>query len=123
MPAKYQVWITAAAEGDLAEVFAFIALDSPSNAKKFSEFLMMQTATPEASPLRCPLVPENEVLGTQYRHLIFGDYRIIFKIEQERVFILRIVHGSRLMDDWILDSFGHMDWDKGYDYKSARKRQ
>jgi toxin ParE1/3/4 len=95
---KYEVLITATAQKDLGEVFSFIAQNNPDNAAKFIEFLGAQTSTLEGMPTRCPLVPENKILGTQYRHLIHGDYRIIFKIEGNRVFVMRIVHGSRLME-------------------------
>jgi len=95
---KYEVLITATAQKDLGEVFSFIAQNNPDNAAKFIEILGAQTSTLEGRPTRCPLVPENKILGTQYRHLIHGDYRIIFKIEGNRVFVMRIVHGSRLME-------------------------
>src|SRR6266704_1966783 len=98
MPSKYEVLITATAEADLKEVFAFIAADSPANAAKFIGFLVTQVSTLEKMPLRCPMVPENQILGTQYRHLHYGEYRAIFKIEKSRVIVMRIVHGCRLMD-------------------------
>lgn len=47
---------------------------------------------------RCPSIPENKLLGTEYRHLILGEYRVIFRIARSTVFVLRIVHGNRLID-------------------------
>ncbi|MFN7097990.1 MAG: type II toxin-antitoxin system RelE/ParE family toxin [Gammaproteobacteria bacterium] len=35
-------------------------------------------------------------LQKQYRHLIIGAYRIIFRIENEYIFIVRIIHGAKL---------------------------
>lgn len=52
----------------------------------------------ESVPTRCPLIPENELLGTVYRHLLYGNYRTIFKIAGSRVIIMRVVHGARLLD-------------------------
>jgi plasmid stabilization system protein ParE len=99
MAPRHEVRITATAEKDLKEVFLFISRDSPARAAKFIGFLAAQAMALEKFPLRCPLVPENQVLGTNYRHLVYGDYRIIFKIEENKVFVLRVVHGARLMDE------------------------
>jgi plasmid stabilization system protein ParE len=52
-----------------------------------------QIAAFEQFPMRCPLIPENNVLGTTYRHLIYGAYRIT----GNTVFIVRIIHGSQLL--------------------------
>ncbi|MCX5886525.1 MAG: type II toxin-antitoxin system RelE/ParE family toxin [Proteobacteria bacterium] len=53
-------------------------------------------------PLRCPVIPEAEQLGRQYRHLIYGNYRTIFRIEGSWVIILRMIHSARLLDLEIL---------------------
>jgi toxin ParE1/3/4 len=55
------------------------------------------------SPRRCSLIPENELLGTRYRHLIIRKYRVVFRISGNTVFILRVVHGSRLLDTSIIE--------------------
>ena len=62
-----------------------------------------RSAPLKAFPMRCPLVPENEFLGTAYRHLLFGNYRTIFKIIGARVIILRVIHGARLLDTGLLE--------------------
>jgi plasmid stabilization system protein ParE len=62
-----------------------------------------QIRTLECFPERCPLVPENELLDTSYRHLLHGNYRTLFKIVGSRVIILRVLHGARLLDTGILE--------------------
>jgi plasmid stabilization system protein ParE len=99
MPTRYQVKITRTAEGDLKEIWDYIAKDSPREAERFIARIEHQVTTLELYPERCPSVPENEVLGTGYRHILYGDYRTIFRIFQKTVYILRIIHGSRLLDD------------------------
>ena len=96
---KYRVDITAAAEADTAAIWDYIAQDNPDAATAFMLRLEEQIGTLERSPKRCPLVTENELLGTAYRHLLFDNYRTIFKIVGARVIILRIIHG-----DWLLDT-------------------
>jgi toxin ParE1/3/4 len=96
--AKYHVEITKTAENDLEEIWTTIRLDSPDNANRFLAQLEEQIARLEKMPRRCPLIPENELLGTEYRHLILESYRVIFRIAAKTVFVLRLVHGNRLLD-------------------------
>lgn len=98
MPARYSVEITPAAERDVEEIWSYIAADSREIASAFIVQLEEQIETLEQFPERCPLIPENEQLGTSYRHLLYGAYRSIFRIVGTRVIILRIIHGSRLLD-------------------------
>lgn len=103
MPKKISVDITATAEADVAGIWEHIALDKPEAATAFILRLEEQIGTLESFPERCPLVPENELLGTSYRHLLYGNYRTIFKITGNRVIILRVLHGTRLLDIGLLE--------------------
>ena len=98
MPAKFSVEITPSAEADIAEIWDYIAQDSPGNADTFLLALEEQIASLERLPERCPRIPENEILGTAYRHQIHGSYRTIFRIAGSRVIILRVIHSARLLD-------------------------
>jgi len=98
VPAKFRVRITRTAERDIEEAWAFIAQDSPEEAEKFIRRLEEQIQTLERFPERCPLIPENEMLGTRYRHLIYGNYRNVFRIAGKIVYVLRVIHGARLLD-------------------------
>jgi plasmid stabilization system protein ParE len=60
--------------------------------------LEKQVDTLERFPERCPLISENALPGTTYRHLLRGDYRTIFRVSGPTVLVLRIVHGTRLLD-------------------------
>lgn len=86
----------------MAEIWEYIAQDKPGAATAFVLGLEEQIGTLERFPQRCPLVPENELLGTAYRHMLHGNYRTIFKIAGLRVVILRVLHGARLLDTGIL---------------------
>lgn len=98
MSEAFEVHITPAAEADIAETWEYIAQDSPDQATAFVRTLEEQIASLERHPERCPRIPENEVLGTSYRHLIYGSYRTVFRVAGSRVVILRVVHGARLLD-------------------------
>ncbi len=98
MPIKFIVEITPSAEADIAEIWDYTAQDSPANAEAFVRALEEQIDSLEQFPERCSRIPENEILGTSYRHLIHGPYRTIFRIVGSRVIILRVIHGARLLD-------------------------
>jgi plasmid stabilization system protein ParE len=100
---KFSVDITATAEADIAGIWEHITQDKPEAATAFVLRLEEQIVTLENFPERCPLVPENELLGTAYRHMVYGNYRTIFKIVGARVIILRVLHGTRLLDIGLLE--------------------
>ena len=104
MPAKYRVEITRHAEADLETIYAYIAQDNPTAALGFVEAIEHQVASLEQFPLRAAVIPEAGDLGVSYRHMIHGPYRTIFRIEGKRVYILRVIHGSRLLDLGILQA-------------------
>jgi len=100
---KYSVDITAAAEADVAGIWEYIAQDKPEAATAFVLRIEEQISTLENFSERCQPVPENELLGTSYRHLLYGNYRTIFRIAGNRVIILRVLHGTRLLDIGLLE--------------------
>jgi plasmid stabilization system protein ParE len=98
MPAKFRVRITRTAERDIEEIWNFTAQNSPPAAEQFIDRLEEQIETLEHFPERCPLIPENEILGTRYRHLLYGNYRSVFRIAKKMDYVLRVIHGARLLD-------------------------
>lgn len=98
MPVIFRVDITPTAEADIEDIWSYIAADSPESATAFILALEEQIATLETLPERCPLIPENEILGTRYRHLVYSSYRTVFKISGKTVIVLRVIHGARLLE-------------------------
>ena len=98
MAAKFSVEITPTAESDIEDIWSYIAEDSSENATCFILALEEQVQALESFPERCPLIPENEVLNTRCRHLIYGNYRTIFRIAGKTVYVLRVIHGARLLE-------------------------
>ena len=104
MPPKYAVEITAAAEADLHRILEFIAQDAPETAQAWLLEAERHILTLESLPLRCAVVPEAADLGVPYRHLVLGNYRVVFRIDRRTVWVLRVVHGAQLLETSILDS-------------------
>jgi len=94
---KYQVKITRQAQDDLEKIYYYIADDSINNANNFILQLEEKVYSLEAFPHRNPFIPENEFFGTDYRHLIYKKYRIVYRIAEKSVYILRIFHGAKLL--------------------------
>ena len=98
MKKKYQVNLSQQAQNDLEQIFYYIADDSINNASNFILQLEKKVYSLELFPDRHPLIPENEFFGTDYRHLIYKKYRIVYRIAERSVFILRIFHGAKLLN-------------------------
>jgi hypothetical protein len=44
------------------------------------------------------VIPEAAELGVDYRHKLFGSYRIIYRVAGGKVIVLRVNHAARLLD-------------------------
>lgn len=104
MPATFRVEITPSAEADIAAICDYIAQESPAAAIAFINALATQIASLQQFPERSPRIAENDILGTNYRHLLHGPYRTIFRISSHTVVILRVIHGARLLNDEFLST-------------------
>ena len=98
MPTRYRVEITRLAEADIEAIYSYLRRDSDRAASAFVEEFERQIVSLERFPLRCPVIAEADDLGVPYRHLVYGDYRTIIRIDQGTVYILRVIHGARLLD-------------------------
>ena len=95
---RYRVEVTKVAESDVLDIFRYIASDNETAAMRLITEIEAQIESLEQFPLRCPVIPESHDLGREYRHIVFGNYRTVFRIEGSRVIIMRIIHGARLLD-------------------------
>jgi len=81
------------ARDDLKSVFEYISEDSSFYAKRFTEKLLVKVEVLVEFPKMGRIVPEFE--NPEIRELIEGNYRIVYKVFEDRVDILRIHHASR----------------------------
>ena len=88
MAKKYRVNLTQQAQNDLEQIFYYIGDDSINNAAKFVLQLEKKVYSLEDFPDRNPFIPENEFFGTDYRHLIYNKFRIVYRIVEKSAFIL-----------------------------------
>ena len=88
---KYRIDTSAGnAETDIEEIFEFIALDSPQNAVSWYFKLKEKIQTLETMAERCPKAPESELADFTIYHLIIGNYRVLYRIENDIVQVLHV---------------------------------
>ena len=96
---EYKVKITASAQSDFRTIWDYISQNNPLNAVAFLSEIEKRIFALSKMPERNPVIPEGEFLKSDdYRHIIYKKYRIIYRIQNENVYILRIFHGSKLLE-------------------------
>jgi toxin ParE1/3/4 len=91
-----EIILAESAWNDLDSITNYIAQDSPRYAQEIGDRLFGRFEQLKEFPKSGRVVPEfrNEAL----RELIFNKYRIVYRIYSlERIVILRIVHGAKLL--------------------------
>jgi len=79
----------------VSEIAQYIAKDKPSAAEKWIKTVFSRIEQLKFSPETGRIVPEIE--NVHFRELIYGNYRIIYRIESEQISILTIRHGMQIL--------------------------
>ena len=96
----YQVIWTNSAKYDLENIIEYIKIASISNAKKIFFEIKEKCTNLYYFPTRCRVVPELQQIGiVKYRELIYKRWRIIYKIDNKKFYILIVVDISRNVED------------------------
>lgn len=95
-----QVKWTEPALEDLNEIAEYIALDTPSAAKKLVANVFESVKRLKEFPLSGK-VPE-ELEDSRYREIIVGPCRIFYRLEDDLVYILYVMRGERALRNFIL---------------------
>ena len=82
----------------------YIARDKKVAAAKWVRDFHRLAKSLRLLPERYEVLPEAADVDCQWRHLIFGNYRIIFLVEGNLVTILRVVHAAQLLGWLFLES-------------------
>lgn len=103
MSQKYNViWADIAAD-DLKNIVEYIADDSLSNAQKAFDKITEKASGLYLIPERGRLVPELKEQGIlQYRELIYYPWRIIYRISENKVYVLSVLDSRRNIEDILL---------------------
>lgn len=86
---------THVAYGRLEEIYAYIEKESPANAAKWSDKLLKKIDGIKDFPKAGRAVPELD--STSIREIIYGNYRIVYKIKDETAYIMTIRHFKQIL--------------------------
>ena len=78
-----------------SEIIDYIAQDKLSAAEKWINTVFSKAEQLKSSPEIGRIVPE--ISDSQFRELIYGNYRIIYRIEKKQISILTIRHGRQIL--------------------------
>jgi toxin ParE1/3/4 len=93
---SYQVLWTHTAQQDLSEIINYIAQDSVADALANMGKLETKAALLITLPNRGRVVPELLHTGiVQYRELISAPWRIIYRVENQKVLIMAVLDSRR----------------------------
>lgn len=103
MSQKYKVIWADRAEDDLKNIVEYIAGDSIANAQKDFDKITEKASGLYIPPERSRLVPELKDQGIlQYRELIHSPWRIIYRISENKVYVLSVLDSCRNIEDILL---------------------
>lgn len=78
-----------------SEIAEYIAQDNPTAAVNWVNAVFTHVEPLKKFPESGRIVPEINIYF--FRELVFGNYRIIYRIEENRVSILTILHGKQIL--------------------------
>jgi toxin ParE1/3/4 len=78
-----------------SEIADYIARDKPTAAGKWIDTIFSKVEQLRSFSELGRIVPE--INENQFRELIFGNYRIIYRIENKQISILTIRHGKQIL--------------------------
>ena len=103
MKKSFEVFWASVAENDLLGIVGYIAEDSPGDALDILHKIKTRTARLDRSPERGRIVAELLKQGiSRYREIIIKPWRIINRVEEDKVYVVSVIDGRRNMEDLLL---------------------
>ena len=103
MSALFRVYWAGIAEDDLKNIISYIAEESPTNARKSFNDIKEKSSSLGQFPERGRIVPELQDQGIfLYRELIVAPWRILYRISDNKVYILSVLDSRQNVEDILL---------------------
>ena len=100
---RFSVFWTKTAEEDLEAIIEYLYEDSKEAAFEKFKLIKDSALELESFPRRGRVVPELKYFSIlNYREILIGQWRLIYRIEGEQVIILAIFDGRRSLEDILL---------------------
>jgi len=102
---KYRVYLSADAENDLFDIWNYVAHnDSPQKADYLLQELESTCFTLEEFPDRGHVPPElDRVYVREYLEIHWKPYRIIYRIQDDSVFVHCVLDGRRNVQELLIE--------------------
>ena len=92
---QYKINIAPEAAKEIEDIYLYIAEDSPNNAIRWYFAIYEKIQTLKNFPASCPIAFEDRYYNFEIRNLIFGNYRVLYRIQDKTVQILHVRHVAR----------------------------
>ncbi len=103
MSKSYKVQWTANAKDDLLNIVDYMKQESPESARKVYTQIKERAHSSNFFPYRGRVVPELQKEGiTIYRELVENPWRIVYKIEDDTVFVMAIFDARQNVEELLL---------------------
>ncbi|MBK5243883.1 MAG: type II toxin-antitoxin system RelE/ParE family toxin [Eubacteriaceae bacterium] len=100
---QYKILWSNQAKEDLFEIIEYIAFDDKSLALKILDKIEEKVAQLELLPMRGRIVSELKAYNfLTYREILLSPWRIIYKIEADKVYIISVLDGRRNIEDLLM---------------------
>ena len=94
-----KVYWTRNAIKHLTNIYEYIALNSPTYARRMVDRITQRSEQISTQPFSGRKVPEYET--EDIRELIEKPYRIIYRLKQDQIDVLAVIHGAQLLPEEI----------------------
>ena len=79
----------------VSEIATYIAQENPAAAEKWVDTVFRKVEDLQNFPESGRVVPEIEI--KTIRELIYGNYRLIYRLEEKRISVLTVRHGKQIL--------------------------
>jgi plasmid stabilization system protein ParE len=92
---NYDIRYLPIAEDDLIEITDYLLEYSVSAAEMFIDELEAMEERLSMFPESAALINDKELRNRGYRVAIVGEYLLFYTLRNERIYVMRIIHGKR----------------------------
>jgi plasmid stabilization system protein ParE len=106
MRKSYNVLWSETAQNDLLYIIEYVARENPLQANKIFGDIRKVAENLRTFPDRGRIVPELKDQGiTLYRELIIGPWRMMYRVSEDRVYVLSVLDSRQNVEDILLMRF------------------
>ncbi|MGA9365492.1 MAG: type II toxin-antitoxin system RelE/ParE family toxin [Bacteroidota bacterium] len=92
---EYSVRLLRIAEDDLTEIVTYIAADRLSAAEALADKIEKNLNLLSRNPYLGRVPKEEQLARLGYRYVVVQNYLIFYTIEEQTIYVHRILHGAR----------------------------